>query len=396
MKLAEKKTTEDKGSHKPPRSSRRGLLISVAVVVVVAAAVALVAFVLPRQRREAASSGPRPVNVEVMTVTPIPSLPDAFTAPGDVEPNRVVDVAAEVSARVEELPVDQGGRVGRGDVIVRLNTDLLQAEVDRTRAQVQYDRGEYERLLEVSRQGAATPREVDRARAAMEVSNAAYESAAARLRRATIEAPVDGVLDHRSVELGEYVAPGTVVARIVDTSTVKIVAAVPERDVHFLREGDRAEVFHDRGRTAGPITYISELADEQTRTSRVEVTVENPDRLLRSGQMVRVAFLRRQLGDVLMIPLDAVVRMEDSYAVYVVQDGVAERRTVQMGTLILRQWMQVTDGLSPGDRLIVEGRQYVGPGQAVKVLAEQSVPSVETLLPDSPSTGMPPAGAAQP
>ncbi|MFW6066274.1 MAG: efflux RND transporter periplasmic adaptor subunit, partial [Planctomycetota bacterium] len=341
--MGKRKPGDEKHSEKPSRAGRRGLLISLSVVAVVALAVLAIVFLLPRQSREAVPTEPKPVNVEVMVVEPVPSLPDAFTAPGDVEPNRVVNVAAEVSARIEDFPVKEGERVGPGDVICRLNTDLLQAEVDRTRAQADYDRSEYERLLAVSQRDAATPREVERAGAAMEVSKAAYESAVAKLERTTIEAPAGGVLDRRPVEVGEYVAPGTVVGRIVDTSNVKVVVAVPERDVHFLREGDRARVIHDRGRAEGPITYISELADEQTRTSRVEVTIENPDRALRPGQMVRVAFVRRELTEVLMIPLSAVVRMEDSYAVYVEQDGEARRREVERG-VIIGQWVQITEG----------------------------------------------------
>lgn len=386
--MAERQSGDKKSSDQAPRASRRGLLISLSLVAAVAVAVALVAFVLPRQRREAAPTGPRPVNVEVMVLAPVPSLPDAFTAPGDIEPNRVVDVAAEVSARVEELPVEEGSRVSRGDVICRLNTDLLKAEVDRTRAQAEYDRNEYERLLEVSRRDAATPREVDRARAAMDASQAAYDSAAARLDRATIEAPIEGVLDRRPVEAGEYVVPGTVVGRIVDSTRVKVVVAVPERDVHYLREGDRTEVIHERGRTGGPITYISELADEQTRTSRVEVTIDNPDRVLRSGQMVRVVFVRRQLDNALMIPLDAVVRMEDSYAVYVVEDDKAQRRNVELG-VIFGQWVQVLEGLSPGDKLVVEGRQYVGPDQQVRVLTEHPSPDSEKFLSNGPEIPLP-------
>jgi membrane fusion protein (multidrug efflux system) len=395
--VSEDNAKPDKTPKRIHRPGRLGVLISLGLIVVVAGAVALVAFALPARQRDVPPAGPRPVNVEVMTVRAIPLLPDTFVAPGNVEPNRVVSVAAEVAARVEELPVEEGEPVRAGEVIARLNTDLLQAEVDRTRAQAAYDRREYRRLLGVLEQGAATRKEVDQTRSMMEISQAAYEAAAARLARATVEAPVDGVLNRLPLERGEYVTPGVVVAEIVDTRKVKVAVDVPERDVVFLRAGEPAEVIHERGSTRGPITYISELADPRTRTSRVEVTVDNPLRVLRSGQMVRVVFVRRQVRDAVMVPLDAIVPMEDARAVYVVQDGKARRRIVQIEPLlILGQYVRVSSGLSPGDRLIVEGRQYVGPDQPVNVLGEQPTPRAEELLQGMPAAPQPASKPARP
>jgi membrane fusion protein (multidrug efflux system) len=127
---------------------------------------------------------------------------------------------------------------------------------------------------------------------------------------------------------------------------------------------------------AGTISFISELADPQTRSTRMEVLLENKERLLRSGQIVRARLTRRILKDAILIPLLAVIPMEDGMAVYVVTspEGVpkttqAERRQVELRT-IKGDRVQVTAGLQPGDKLIIAGHRFVAPGQKVNIVSQ--------------------------
>jgi len=124
----------------------------------------------------------------------------------------------------------------------------------------------------------------------------------------------------------------------------------------------------DRGGSlAGTITFISELADPRTRTTRMEITLDNKQRLLRSGQIVRASLTRRILKDAILIPLLAVIPMEDSKAVYVVNSTQAKRREVEID-IIRGDQIQITSGLKPGDKLIIAGHRFVAPGQKVNIV----------------------------
>jgi membrane fusion protein (multidrug efflux system) len=122
---------------------------------------------------------------------------------------------------------------------------------------------------------------------------------------------------------------------------------------------------------AGTTTFVSELADQQTRSTRMEITVENKQGLLRSGQIVRAHLTRRVLKDAIMIPLLAVIPMENSKAVYVVNSSKAQRREVKLD-IIKGDRIQVTHGLKPGDLLIIAGHRFVAPGQRVNVVSENN------------------------
>ncbi len=220
----------------------------------------------------------------------------------------------------------------------------------------------------------ATPRrDLDNATTQLAISKARLAEVRARLERTRILAPMAELLNDLLVEEGEYVQAGTPLAELVDTDTVKVVVEVPERDIAFFAVGQKAEVFADaKGQEkslTGTITFISKLADQQTRSTRMEITLDNKEGLLRSGQIVRARLTRQILRDAIFIPLLAVIPMEEGKAVYVVNSSQAQRREVELG-VIKGDRVQVTRGLAPGDRLIIAGHRFVAPGQKVNVVAE--------------------------
>jgi membrane fusion protein (multidrug efflux system) len=367
----------NKSSETDVSRTSRGRLPRIAVklliVLAAVAAVGIVGFGINGRKQEAPPTEAPPVNVTVMTVAAEPSLPDTFDLPAVVEPNRIVTISAEVAGRIEWIGPKEGTLVQAGDRLIQLNTDLLQTEFDRTQAQAKYDEAEFERKKGLVEGGAAPSRDLDEAATKLAVSKAQLEEVRARLARTRIVAPVAGVLNAVPVEIGEYVQPGTAVAEIVDTATVKVVVEVPERDVSFFSEGQNAEVLADvKGRQTsvpGRITFISELADPQTRSTRMEIMLPNEDGRLRSGQIVQARLTRQVLENVIMIPLLAVIPMEEGKSVYVVESSKAERREVEI-EVIKDDRVQIKSGLEPGDQLIVAGHRFVAPGQSVNVVSE--------------------------
>jgi len=263
--------------------------------------------------------------------------------------------------------------VSAGDLLVQLNTDLIQPEFESADAQVERDQIEFDRMTNLAKGNAATQRDLDNATSQLVISKARLEGIRARLERTSIFAPTAGVLNDLLVEEGEYIDAGKPVAQIVDSDTVKVVVEIPERDVAFFSVGEQAEVLANtrdpNESLAGTITFISELADSKTRTTRTEITLDNRQRLLRSGQIVNVRLTRRVLKDAILVPLLAVIPMEDGKAVYVVNSSQAKRRNVKLG-IIKGDQVQIESGLEPGDKLIIAGHRFVAPGQKVNIVPE--------------------------
>jgi membrane fusion protein (multidrug efflux system) len=259
-------------------------------------------------------------------------------------------------------------------VLVRLNADLIRPQFEVAEAQYVRDRIEFERINSLVQENATSRKELDDATRSVSASKAQWDEARARLERTKILAPSGGVLNSLPVEEGEYVQPGTPVAQVVDMQTVKVAVEVPQPDIAFFEVGQEASVVADvRGcqhTLLGKITYIDAVADEQTRSTRVEITVDNTDGLLHSGQIVQAHLLRRVLKNAIFIPLLAVIPMESGKAVYVAESGQAQRREVELG-LIKADRIQVTQGLEPGDLLIVAGHRFVAPGQKIEITSQK-------------------------
>jgi len=375
----------------PARPTARGRLIALALLVG-AATLVIAAATWPVDKPLDPEVVVPPVNVTVQTVAAIPEIPDTFDLTAVVGPDRIVRVAAEVPARIERRadrpadirwrgkllpagePLEEGEPVAAGQPILHLNRALLEARFEQARAQHEFDEIEFARLSGLYKNATASKTELDSPRTRRDVSKALLDAVREELDRTTVFAPIDGILNKLTVEVGEYASPGDCVAEIVNINPVKVTADVPERDIHYLELGEPAQIFlfsPDKPEVAGQITYISELADAGTRTTRIEVTVPNPDYGLRSGQIVKVRLTRQVLHDVIMIPLDSVIPLENGHEVYVVDSqNQAQRRNVRLGFIRGRS-VQVLDGLADGDRLIVAGQRYVSAGQAVAVVEER-------------------------
>ncbi len=356
---------------------------AVKLLIVLAAIGALVGVGLgvSGNKKETPPAEVAPVKVTVMPVVAEAAFADTFELPGVVEPNKVVEVSAEADGRVEWIGPKKGTFVHKGDLLARLNTDLLTAQFQMAEAQAKNAETEYDRIKGLVAKGAAPSRDMDTAATQLAITKAQREEARVRLARAQITVPITGVLNNVPVEEGEYVTvlPQTTIAEIVDISVVKVAVEVPEREIPFLSVGGKADVLATtKGQPVeqtGTITFISQLANERTRSTRLEITLANEQGLLRSGQIVHVRLTRQILKDAILIPLLAVIPMEDGKAVYVVESpagtraGRAQRKPVELG-IIKGDRIQIRSGLAPGDQLIVAGHRFVAPGQNVEIVSE--------------------------
>lgn len=364
----------------------------IGLTVLAVLAVVLLSAVLPRRDHSGEQEKREPQRVDVMLVEPLEFYQDMFEIPGIIEPNRVVDVAAEVSARVERfaeaygrdgLPlhreVEEGDWIQKGQPIVHLNTELLDAALKRAKANSEFAEAELKRYRDLFERDVATQAELEQIQMQAQQAQAALAEAQALLDRAKIIAPISGVLNKLPIEEGEYLQPGMAVAEIVDRDRVKVVLDVPEADVGYLSLGQEEVVNLPHAHSDQPdrilakITYISEIANERARTTRVELTADNERGLLRSGQIVRVEMQRRRILDAIMVPLDAMFPVETGnsveYVAYVVEEGTkAVKRSLRIDLDVIQgKDVLVTSGLKGGEKLIVQGQRYVGPGQTVAV-----------------------------
>lgn len=316
----------------------------------------------------------RVVNVEVREVEPGPFV-EEIRLTAAVMANKDVTVSAEESGVIREILAEKGTRVRDGQPLAKIGDEVLRAQVDQARAAAELAAQTWNRrrtLWEEDRVGSEIA--YLEAKFAAEQTAANLQALEERLERTTVRAPFDGVLDERLVEVGTMVSAGTPVARIVDLDPVKVVAGVPERYAADVAVGAEAaltfavmgdEVFR------APVSYVGATVNPSNRTFPIEVVMPNPEGLIKPQMIANMAVMRGALDSVIVVPQDALVRVQSGYVAFVVVDRgdgpVAEARTVEVGPS-QRNLVVVQSGIEPGDRLVVQGQKSVADGDRVNVV----------------------------
>jgi multidrug efflux system membrane fusion protein len=292
---------------------------------------------------------------------------------GRTEANRLVEIKSETDGRLAELPVDDGTPVKAGDVIARLSPGDRPARLAEAKALRAQRKVEFDADTKLSQKGFRAETQLAATQAELEAAEAAVKIAEVELSYTTIRAPFDGVIDSRLVEIGDYIDRGEAIARLVELDPMIIVTQVNERYVKRLSVGapGQARLMGEETVT-GTIRHISAVADEATRTFRVELEVPNPDRAISAGMTAEIALPLSQIAAHHISP--AVLTLADNGEIGV-KTVDAENRVVFHAVNIVdtdSQGMWIT-GLPAEVNLITVGQEYVGIGETVRTVSESEI-----------------------
>lgn len=303
-------------------------------------------------------------------------------AVGSLEADARVRVRPEIDGHVTSVHFREGATVDRGELLVRLDHNKLQARVEAARATVQSARAEVrnlERQLErndtLLAQGAISQQAYDdletrlnTAQARLEEARANLSLAEQNLEDATIRAPFAGRTGARSFDVGDYVSVGDDLFTLVDDDPMEIGFSVPERYLGSLELGSPVSltVRSMPGRTfRGKIDFVSPYVDPTNRTVALKARVPNPESELRPGQFADVR-LQLQSRPAVLLPEAAVVPRQGGNVVFVADGGRAVRRQVELGAR-RRGEVEIVSGVSPGDTVVVAGQQKISDGSEISV-----------------------------
>lgn len=291
---------------------------------------------------------------------------------GRTEANRLVDIKSETDGRVVELAVNDGTSVKAGDVIARLAPGDRPARLAEAKALLAQRRIEHEADQKLSKKGFRADTQVAATQALLEAAEAAVKIAEIELDYTTIRAPFDGVVDTRLVELGDFIDRGSAVARLVELDPMVIVTQVNERDVLRLSVGTPGQARLMNGTTIeGRIGHISAVADEATRTFRVELEVPNPERSIAAGMTAEISLPLTRAQAHRISPAILTLSDDGQIGVKAVDDDRVVFHPVSIvDTASNGVWIT---GLPDEVTLITVGQEYVSPGETVRPVPEGAV-----------------------
>lgn len=290
-------------------------------------------------------------------------------ARGRTAPNRQVTLKAEVSGRIVAVPAAKGQAVAAGDVICELAKEDRSQRVVEAEAAVAQAEIDYQGALKLKQKGYQSDSAIAQAKARLESTRAILEQTRINLANTLITAPFAGFVDDRPVEVGDFMDRTNICAELVEVNPLKVVARLSEREVVQVSVGSRANVKLATGQEAsGEVVYLSHLADPQTRTYEMEISIANPDYRLRSGVASQVLVAADHVR-AHRVPAALLALGDSGEAGLKIVDDQDQVRFVSL-TLVGDDGEGVwVTGLPDKVRIITVGQEYVSSGE--QVLAEE-------------------------
>jgi membrane fusion protein (multidrug efflux system) len=314
-----------------------------------------------------AGGGMPAMAVEVATAK-AESVVDAVEATGAVEAVQRIELRPDVEGRVVQIYVREGGVVGAGAPLFKVDDGELRAQVARAEAERDLAQQALTRTRQLLQQNATSASELERAEATARSSQASLDLLQLRLQRTTVRAPFSGVAGQRLVSLGDYVTSSSRLIALQTYDPQRAVFQVPERYADRVANGQRVQftvAALPGKRFTGVVDFVDPVVQLPGRTVLVKARVPNPRRELQTGMFIEASLATATRANAIVVPEDAVLTSLNERIVWVVSpDKKVERRAVKIG--VRRSgFVEITDGVKAGEKVVVGGAERLQPGMGV-------------------------------
>lgn len=321
----------------------------------------------------------RTVNVETEIIGP-DTFESFLRQVGTVVTAEDIQISAQVGGRITNIFAREGDVVNEGDTILQIDDRSLRQEARRLEAVTGQSRENYERLQRLYEQDEiGSEIEVLNARYTYEQNQASLESVKIDLDNTSVQAPFSGTVEDILMDIGETIAEGTPVVRMISAGGKKISLGVPAHYADRINIGDEAEFwfdFDEGTRYKLPITYIGNSIDPQNRTFRVEMALPEDFKSVKIEMLANVRLRTQHIENVIIVNAEHIFRKHGNSVVYVVSENnegntMAEERVLEMGPNYGNLTV-VESGLRMGDEVITLGSSYLQDGTRIEKVDDES------------------------
>lgn len=319
--------------------------------------------------------GPLQVRVQVLAAQP---LDNTIQTTGSLLANESIEVRSEVSGRVSFIGFQEGGTVSKGQVLVRINDDDLQAQLRKTGLAMQLaqdDEGRKKQLLAVK---GISQQAYDDARITLQSAEADRDNLQAMIAKTVIRAPFSGRIGLRQVSEGGFVSSNTLITDLQQLTPIKVDFSVPERYGSEIAVGKKISftLDGDTSTYAAEVYAVDPAVDMASRTIGMRARNPNANGKLRPGSFAHIVVQLAHVPSALMIPTEALIPDIQGQKVLLIKNGKATSARVRTGIRTNTQ-VQLTEGVQPGDTVITTGLLQLRDGMAVQAAPPEDGPILE-------------------
>jgi len=332
------------------------------------------------EKKEAIAKERPAANVILLNINPS-TIYDRINLPGVIEPWERLTLSSKVHGTVTEVVVNEGDTVQEGQVIARLDPADFQIGLESAKATYELAVANQKRMARLFKQGIIPQVEIEKLDAEVKTSRAVLKNAELMLSRCTITAPISGMIRRLDATQGLLLAVADPVAEILQIDKVKAVVGIPESDVDQIRAITDVTVTIqalNNKEVSGRSHFLASSPENGARLYRLELAIDNKNNQILPGMFFRAQIIKKTYEESAVVPLYTVIKRDNRQFVYVEENGVAQLKPVELG--IIEDWrVHITNGLSLGSRVVVEGHREINEGHKLNIVRVLNDP-MEALL----------------
>lgn len=352
---------------------KRGIIIAIIIIV----AFGGIAFVLDNNKKKndaitaIVAQGSGAVTVRIAPVKMEPVNLD-YSVNGIFTPYKELNFLSENAGRVSKIFVEEGDRVTRGQVLARVDAEILNTDRETAEASLQNALRDEARYTSSFATGGVTQQQLDQAKLAVKNAKLRLQASQRRVSDANIKSPINGIVNKKYIEVGAFVnSQGTQLFELVDVSRLKLKVNVNESQVANLKLGDAVQIKSNVFPTEdfnGKVTFIAPKADNSLNFP-IEIQVENnKPNTIKAGMYGTAIFKFPKQAPAITIPRGSFVGSVSSNEVFVLENGKTARLRKVVAGRILGEKVEILDGLKEGDTVITSGQINLTDGSLVDPL----------------------------
>jgi membrane fusion protein (multidrug efflux system) len=349
--------------------SRKNIIIS--VLLFAALVLAALPKIKPAFERSASSAVASPTDqrlpVNIHIVRP-DTLDEQIFSTGTLVANEEVELRSEVAGKIIKIYFQEGSRVAKGDLLVKINDAEMQAQLLRELSRQELAEKAEQRQRQLFERALISQEAYDAARNELNTVKANIQLIRAQIEKTEIHAPFEGMIGLKYVSDGSYITPTTRIATLQDTHPIKIDFSIPEKYANVVRKNMKVR-FKVQGLDRlyeGVVYAIEPKIDQATRTVLLRAISPNPTGELFPGSFAEVQLTLQRIENALTIPSEALIPDMAGQRVFVYKNGIAQSQRVQTG-IRTATTIQITSGVSAGDSVITSGILQIRAGMPVLV-----------------------------
>lgn len=290
---------------------------------------------------------------------------------GNIEGNKTVRSGFLVAGKINYIAAQEGETINKGKLLASLDPESYEIALEMADANLSQMQDDYNRIKELYDRNSVTESDFVKITNGLRAAKAQRRLHAKNLEDTKLYSPIKGVMLKRGVEEGEIIDKGLPVFGVSDIYKVKVVAAVPEMELRFVKSGKKANVYVPSldSTFVGNIIEIGTLAEPTTRTFNVKIELSNSDLLIRPGMTAEINIPTDEVKNQIILPANAVLHdVNNASYVYIVDrtKGKAFKRTVSLGKITGND-IQVVSGLNLNEVVVVNGQHKLSNGALIKI-----------------------------